>query len=185
MTTPTDETRAAGIPGDDAVRKATGRDWSDWFTALDAAGAAELDHRGIVARTTELGAGDWWAQTISVAYEQARGKRILHQRADGFAVSASRTIDAPPDVLHAAFADPATRARWLPEPVELTKSTPARTLRLRAPDGSRINVYVYARGDRRAAVNVQHERLPDQETATATKARWAGRLVDLERLVTG
>jgi len=185
MTNPTGSTRAAGIPGDDAVRKATGRDWAEWFDALDAAGAGDLDHRGIVDRTVELGGGDWWAQMISVAYEQARGKRVLHQKADGFAVSASRTIDAPAEVLHAAVADQGQRDRWLPDPVEVTKSTPPKTLRLRAADGSRINVYVYPRGDARAAINVQHERLPDQEAATATKARWAERLADLERLVTG
>jgi hypothetical protein len=32
---------------DEAVAKATGKDWGQWFALLNAAGAAELSHRGI------------------------------------------------------------------------------------------------------------------------------------------
>jgi hypothetical protein len=165
--------RAAGIPGDEAVKKATGREWREWFAVLDADGADAHDHRGIVALAVRNGAGDWWAQMISVAYEQARGKRALHQKPDGYAVSASRTVRVPAIVAYEAVVDPEQRRAWLPEPVEVTTSTPGRSVRLRWADGSRVNVEFWPKGDVRTQVAIRHERLPTPEAAAAMKARWA------------
>ena len=86
--------KAAGV-GDDAVCKATGRDWRQWFALLDKAGARKLNHRGIVELVDRNGGGPWWSQMVSVAYEQERGLREKHQKADGFAAGVSRTIGAP------------------------------------------------------------------------------------------
>ena len=43
------------------------------------------------------------AQAIAVSYERARGMRAVGERADGFAVSASRTVAAPVERLFDAF----------------------------------------------------------------------------------
>ncbi len=183
MTTQTD--RASGIPGDEAVQKATGRSWPQWFEALDAAGAADLDHRGIVERTVELGGGEWWAQMISVAYEQARGKRVLHQKSDGFAVSASRTLGVPVERVYDAVVNDELRPTWLPEPVSITRQTAGKSVRLRWSDGSRISVNLYPKAEGRTQVTVQHERLPDAETASTMKQRWADALDSLRARLEG
>jgi uncharacterized protein YndB with AHSA1/START domain len=85
----------------DSVREATGRDWDQWLEALDAAGAADWSHKEIVAYL-EREHGDattgWWRQSLSVGYEQARGKRALGETAAaGFEIGVRRTVDASAD----------------------------------------------------------------------------------------
>lgn len=79
---------------DGAVKEATGRDWSGWMKALDKRGARELTHKELVARLGEDGvASSWWQQSIAVAYEQARGKRVVGETAGtGFQVGVQRTV---------------------------------------------------------------------------------------------
>jgi len=36
----------------------------------------------------------WWAQSITVGYEQARGLRQVNQQASGFTANVSRTLPA-------------------------------------------------------------------------------------------
>ncbi len=53
----------------------------------------------------------WYAQSITVGYERARGLRAPGEHADGFAVGASKTIAVPVARLFDAFEEPsATRA---------------------------------------------------------------------------
>jgi uncharacterized protein YndB with AHSA1/START domain len=84
----------------DSVHEATGRGWDEWLEALDAAGAADLDHKEIVAYL-EREHGDvttgWWRQSLTIGYEQARGKRIVGETADtGFQVGVQRSVGATP-----------------------------------------------------------------------------------------
>jgi uncharacterized protein YndB with AHSA1/START domain len=65
---------------------------------LDAEGAGELDHKQIVAHLErehpEVDSG-WWRQTLTVGYEQARGKRVVGETADaGFQVGVQRSVAA-------------------------------------------------------------------------------------------
>jgi uncharacterized protein YndB with AHSA1/START domain len=85
----------------DSVREATGRGWDEWLETLDAAGAAEWSHKEIVAYL-QREHGDvttgWWRQSLSVGYEQARGKRELGETATaGFEVGVRRTVAASVD----------------------------------------------------------------------------------------
>ncbi len=66
---------------DSAVKEATGRDWKGWMRALDAAGAGELNHKQLVAHLAREVESTWWRQSIAVAYEQARGKRVVGETA--------------------------------------------------------------------------------------------------------
>lgn len=91
--------------GGDAVERATGFRREHWFARLDEAGAADANtagriggwkHPRIVAWLTEAGVDAWWAQHVTVAYEQARGIRAPGQRQDGtFEASVSRSIGLP------------------------------------------------------------------------------------------
>lgn len=86
--------------GDDAVRAATGRHPDEWFAALDAAGATQWGHPRIAQwLSSEHEVDPWWAQSITIRYEQARGLRLPGQQSDGtFAVSASKTLPVAPEV---------------------------------------------------------------------------------------
>ena len=95
IVTPVDQALGRLTPG--AVRAGTGRDWADWLDLLDAAGAPGWDHRGIVdfLDREHPEVSPWWQQSLAVAYERARGKRVLGQTADaGFQIGAQRSVAA-------------------------------------------------------------------------------------------
>jgi hypothetical protein len=183
------EARKPGGVSDAAVQKATGRSWAEWLALLDAAGAEGLDHKEIVAQVAAIQppTGGWWCQMIAVGYEQARGKRALHETATGFQVSASATVGVPLAKLYTAWVDEATRAHWLPDaPLAVRKATVEKTLRLAWNGGaSRADVYFTARGPAKSQVTVQHVRLPDAEAGAAQQAYWRERLAALKRLLEG
>src|SRR5688572_25871335 len=80
--------------GDDAVREATGQGRDEWFALLDGAEAIGWKHRDIASwLVREHQVDPWWSQSITVAYEQARGIRRPGQRQDGtYEASVTRTV---------------------------------------------------------------------------------------------
>ncbi|MDQ3985175.1 MAG: DUF4287 domain-containing protein, partial [Actinomycetota bacterium] len=95
---------------DTKIKEATGKKWDQWFSILDRWGARDRKH-GEIARflTDKHDVPGWWAQSITVGYERARGMRLKYQQADGFTISASKTIAVPIDVLFDAFVNARTR----------------------------------------------------------------------------
>lgn len=81
-----------------AITAATGVDWSRWAETLDEAGGDQLSHKQLAeaahaAMPSSVDNGGWWAQSVSVAYEQWIGRRTPGQAHDGtFQVSATRTV---------------------------------------------------------------------------------------------
>jgi hypothetical protein len=132
----------------------------------------------------EQGVPGWWAQTVTVGFEQARGLRERYEHADGYPVDASKTVAIAVDELNSAFLDETKRARWLPgSPLRLRTATPARSARFDWEDGSfRVNVEFSSKGDSRSAVSVQHERLADADEAERMKGFWRERLAALAAL---
>lgn len=134
---------------DDAVQAKTGKHWDDWFAVLDAFDAARQGHKAAAAHLVEAhGVSGWWAQGITVRYEQTRGLRDVGQQSDRlFAVSVQRTIDAPADRVWRALTDPATVAAWAceaPAPAELPHEG-ARFLTADGKAGTWLNVVPNAR----------------------------------------
>jgi len=125
MSTPVGS-NAEGV-GDDAVRAATGRDRAEWFALLDEARAATWTHQQVATwLVREHGVDGWWAQGVTVGYEQARGIRRPGQRQDGtFEASVSRTVDlAPTDALRALAAVVTLRLDVDPLALNLTAKHP-------------------------------------------------------------
>lgn len=59
---------------DEAVEKATGKTWKQWFVILDKIGARELGHLQTARHLrTELRLSPWWAQTVTIRYEKEKG----------------------------------------------------------------------------------------------------------------
>ena len=183
--------RPETVPGyeprmsDEKVRAATGRVWVDWFELLDEWGAVDRAHPEIATwLRTEHGVPGWWAQTVTVEYERARGLRPFRGDRDGtHSVSASRTVGVPVERLFEAWSDPELRRRWLGD-VELRErtSTPPRTARYDWMDGStRVIVGFEAKGDGKSTVALAHERLPDPDEAARLKVFWRERLTALKR----
>jgi len=173
---------------DATIRERTGRGWEEWFDLLDGWGAADRTHRDIarwVAEQLGIHPLAWNAQAVTMSYERARGGRAVGQHADGFAVTASKTVPVPVERLFDAFADARARARWLPEDGlrERTATRPASARYDWGDDGSRVHVAFAAKGDAKATVSLQHARLADAEVAAARKAFWRERLAALAYLL--
>lgn len=172
------EARNASRVSDEAVRSKTGRTWAEWFEVLDREGAREMPHREIAAMVHEkYGVDGWWAQNVTVGYEQERGLREKHQKPDGYEVGVSKTVPVALEVLFAAWEDETVRRRWLGEEgVVIRKATPHRTMRVTWPDQTRVDVYFLAKGDAKSQVTVQHGKLADADAAARSKSYWADAL---------
>jgi len=172
---------------DALLRERTGRDWAQWFDLLDDWGGTAHTHTEIARwLVTVHDVPGWWAQTVTVGYEQARGLRAPGQRRGGdYTAGGSRTVAVPVDRLFAAFADGSLRARWLPDvEVRLRTATPPRTFRADWAGGpTRIVAGFEAVGETRSRVAVQHEKVTDAEQAAQLKAYWRDRLAALKRLL--
>jgi hypothetical protein len=177
-------------PYSDAVIRAnTGKTWDEWFAVLDGWGAVERPHPEIARYVSqEHGVGGWWAQGVTVAYEQARGLRAPGQRRGGhFEVNASKTVAVPVERLYEAFIDPGLRERWLPgAKVELRTATPHKSMRANWEDGTtRLIVNFTPRGEAKSQVAIVHERIPDAATAAELKPWWRARVADVKRILEG
>lgn len=86
---------AAQKMSDEKLKAATGRTRADWHEVLDAVGAREWKHPAIATwLQDEQGVDGWWAQGITVGFEQAIGRRLPGQTADGtFSVSVTKTVN--------------------------------------------------------------------------------------------
>ena len=171
---------------DEAVAAKTGKTWAEWFALLDRAGARQMTHQQIVACLVDRhGVGPWWQQMIAVTYEQQRGLRRLHQRPEGYQVSASRTIAAPAARLYRAWTEARTRRRWLPGArLKITTAKPNRTLRIRwGADEGRLDVELRPKGAAKTQITVQHGYLPNATAADRMKKYWKERLVELAALL--
>ena len=189
------------MPSPQATLEATGRDLSSWLEVLDAAGAAELSHKEIVAHLErehpEVSSG-WWRQSIAVDYERARGRRAVGQTADaGFQVGVQRTI--PADAERAWELITSRPDLWLGEGAAVTfeKGEPYEVSGAQGPQASG-EVRVVKPGDRlrmtwqpsgwsepatlqlalsetktgKTAINVHLEKLPDGDAREEMKRRW-------------
>jgi hypothetical protein len=159
---------------DEAIRERTGRGWEEWFDRLDTWG--ELTHREIARRVAaELGIDPlaWNAQAITMSYERTRGGRVAGQRADGFAITAQKTVPVPVERLFDAFLDSQTELR------ERTSTRPKSARFDWSAGDSRVNVTFMAKGDS-STVAVEHARLADADEAERMRAFWRERLRTLK-----
>jgi hypothetical protein len=178
------------VMSDEAIRQRTGQGWEQWFDLLDDWGAAERRHKEIaryVAGELGIEALGWDAQAITVSYERARGLRAVGERADGFAITASKTVAVPVERLFDAVTDPSRRERWLPQG-ELSERTVTRpkSARFDWADGeTRVNVTFMAKGEAKSTVALEHVRLADADEAERMKAFWRERLTRLASQLEG
>jgi uncharacterized protein YndB with AHSA1/START domain len=194
-------------PGDEAVRKATGKSWEDWFKLLEEAGLQKTPHKDIVTWLYErnLGGSGWWRQSITVEYEFHVGRRKPGETSGaGFQVGVSKTIEAQPDKLwHTLFSASGLKV-WLgdtellPEAgyryrTEKGTSGQVRSVdepkRLRLtwqPEGyhaSTLQIYLTPSGPGKTVLLFHHEKLADSAAREAMRKHWQDVLSELQKLV--
>jgi hypothetical protein len=176
------KTKVSGT-SDEAVRRRTNRGWQEWFEILDRAGAKEMDHKSIVAYLKENHAiSPWWQQQVTVAYEQERGLRKVHQMVDGYQISRSKTINVPLSDLYAAWEDEDRRGRWLGETrFEVRATRPDKSMRMAWDQpGGFVDVSFSSKGVGKSQLTVQHSKLKSPDLAEEMKIYWAEALKDLK-----
>jgi uncharacterized protein YndB with AHSA1/START domain len=170
---------------DEKIRQRTARGWEEWFAMLDDWGAADRPHREIarwVAEQQGIHPLAWNAQAIAGSYELARGLRVVGEKDDGFAITASKTIAVPVEQLYDAFVASAARERWLPDG-ELSERTATRpkSARFDWGDGqTRVNATFIAKDEKKSTLALEHRRLADAHQAERMKAYWRQRLQALK-----
>jgi uncharacterized protein YndB with AHSA1/START domain len=170
---------------DEAIRRRTGRGWEEWFDLLDDWGAAERTHREMarwIAEQQGLHPLAWNVQAVVGGYELVRGLRAPGEHADGFAITASKTVAVPVDRLFDAFVDESLRGRWLPDG-ELRERTATKPKSARfdwGDGGSRVAVTFSAKGEGKSTAALQHARLADAQEAERMKSYWRARVTALK-----
>jgi hypothetical protein len=185
-----DEPKSTQAPtltvSDEVIRRRTGRGWEEWFGLLDDSGAIAKPHPEIAGwLRSEHGIDGWSAQSVTVSYERARGRRAVGEHADGFAITASKNLAVAVERRYDAFLDESLRERWLPDGLlrERTATKP-RSARFDWGDGgTRVVVGFTAKGDAKSVVDIEHARLRDGAEAERMKAFWRDRVAILKEVL--
>jgi len=181
-----DMPKAALKVGDEAVKKATGKAWPEWFKLLDKAGAKKLPHPEIATLLAEKhGVKPWWSQMVTVGYEQARGLRVLHEAADGFQASGNQTINVPAATLFEAFVNDKQRQSWLGDVLAVRKATRPKSARFDFKSGTLVGVNFYAKGAGKSSVSLDQRKLKSAKEAANAKKFWAEKLEKLKAMLEG
>lgn len=200
--------RSTEAVGEDSVVAATGRPRTEWFALLDDAGAVGWQHKQIAAWLVDAhGVDGWWAQSVTVAYEQERGLRAPGQRRGGaFEAAPSKTLPGTVADWYPLLADAGARARWLDpalpevsagERVEVVGGVDGRSVRIAWPVGAvgapadkpgSVVFDFYQPRDAEGAptgrlrMSATHRGIPTAEEAATLKQFWRARLADLAAL---
>lgn len=184
----------------EAVEAATGKTWEEWFALLDEEGAENLSHKEIAALLLNKGylpeTAGWWAQSITVGYEYAKGLRVKGQTVDaGFQIGVQKTIPVEHERLWNFLTSPEGLRIWLGDDIdrlELAKGAtyqtangtsgevrsvvPGEKLRLtwqpaHWENRSTLQLYLTAKGDK-TALRFHQEKLADAKQRSEMKEHW-------------
>jgi len=165
-----------------SIQKATNKSWEQWVEELDEGGARQMSHKDLAFKLYKQLDGTidnhgWWAQGITVAYEQHIGKRVPGQLANGlFEFAVSKTVAKSRVDLFAQTVE------WFEGQSELNGSeilksrsseTPKRSnWRCNFIDGSKFSSTIEG-NDQRSKLILAHTALPNKEDADEWKIFWA------------
>ena len=174
-----DDPKPVLATSDEAIRERTGRGWEEWFDALDEWGAADRTRREIARWVAEQQGGihplAWNAQAVAHSYQRARGLREVGEHADGYTVTASKTVAVGVERLYDAFLADAQRIGLRERTVTRPKSA-----RFDWTEGeSRVHATFDAKSEAKSTVSVSHARLADAAERERMKTWWRERLTAL------
>jgi len=168
----------------------TGHDLAHWFDVMDRFGGVDQGHTALTKHLYDkFDVPGWYCQGIVVAYERARGKRVMNQKCDGsFEVSVSKVIAATIPALVKALSDTKQRKRWsakadatLVKKLEAGLKDPKSNGFVMKPngearyrykwDGMTVQFNLYPKGPGKTSI-VAQQTLPGAEAVEPTRALW-------------
>jgi hypothetical protein len=169
-----------------AIEKATGKSWDEWLKVFEGMKARDLPHKEIVLKIIDVGGvTPWWAQMITVAYEQHIRRRIPGQRSSGkFQVTASRTVDGTLDAaLKGWLRVTAGRREFLKVPIArpATISPKGKYIYWRCglANGSRLDMSIYERAPGKTVIALGHENLASLKEIDRWRTFWKSQLAEV------
>ena len=179
-------TRAESIQG---IERATGRSWDEIVAEFDAAGAREMRHPEIAKLARRgmpeaLKNPDWWAQAVSIAYEQHVGLRVPGQSSTGaYRVSASRTIevdrDAAIDAFVRAHGERTDHLGHAPSAARPSRTEKRTFWRFSLDGAGKVEVSATPKGDGRSSLTISHDGLTTPDDIENWRAHWKALLAEL------
>lgn len=162
-----------------ALENGTGKAWAEIERYLAGIGADQLSHKEIAQRLNDDGvATAWWAQSVTVAYEQQIGRRQPGQDCNGeYSVSVSKTVAGTMDEALAMWLELVGGADSfsgidISDGPDVNSTQKWRYWRCRLTDGSRVNVNIYEKATGKSALGIQHERLESTVQVEHWRAFW-------------
>lgn len=170
-------TKAANVH---SIEKATGRSWESWVGFLDAMKARKMPHAEIakaVYPELKLENAGWWAQGITVAYEQHIGRRAPGQSNDGgFEVSVSRTFSGRREEIYQNLLGVVNKKSTfndLQVTAARTSITPVRSYwRCNSSDGSQVVMAAEQRNETKALLTITQTKMKTSDQAEKARSFW-------------
>lgn len=189
---------------DASAKEKTGKTLAQWFTVLDAAGGLAKGRRDSSNLLLEqVGKDAWWATTIVVEYERAKGQKEKDGKPTGYSICSTKTVDAALEQVYAAFGDAKLLDRWLGAKTKVQfaeggtlengdgdKATfgrlrPNKDLRMswngKLAAGSAVEVMFADKGKGKTGITLNHTRIQSRREADQLRSGWAAALDALKR----
>lgn len=166
-----------------AVERATNRTWDEWLQYMDGIDAKNLSHHEIATKVLEELDGKidnlgWWAQSVTVAYEQYIERRIPGQRPDGtFQTSVSKATTLGMKDLMDKWVNFAAKDKDIlavaAGDARVSGTEKRITWRIKARDGSEIRVTSEPKKDGTASIIAVQMGLQTNELNIEAKSNWS------------
>jgi hypothetical protein len=179
---------ARQIITDKLVVQKTGNPLEHWYSVIDKKGGREKSPVELYKLVSSIPAleplGEWNRNLLATSYAWSRGIKERGERADGFEISVSKSVNVPVPVLYDAWLNDARRAKWLgKEKITFRKSTENKSARITWSDNvTNLSVDFYPKGADKCQVVVQHQKITGKMKADELKQFWAERLDRLKSL---
>jgi hypothetical protein len=177
---------------DATLTEKTGHGSEHWFDVLDRFNATKKGHTAAARHLSEdHGVGGWYAQSITVAYERARGLRTVNQRPDGrYEVSVSKMVAGDVPSIIAAFGSRRQRRRLRVsndgalDALAAALDAPSSTGFVVRQDGqgrfrykwgsSIVQFHLYPKAPGKTSVVVTNMKLPSRDMVEERRTAWRG-----------
>ena len=183
--------KATGTVSEARCIEKTGHGFDHWFGVLDKFKAPDKGHKAAAKHLLDdHKVSAWYAQSITVAYERARGLRDVNQSCSGdFQVSVSRVLPVSLDAATDAIGQKRRRQLWSAE-VESTvrddldkalgekrikRGPNAHALRYKTKDGT-VEWRLTAKDDAKSQLVVTASGLASRDAIEPQRARWKATL---------
>jgi uncharacterized protein YndB with AHSA1/START domain len=192
---------------DSVVKEKTARTMKEWYAHLDGRGGLGAGRRELINHLySDEKLDEWWAVTVVVEYERARGQVEKDGKPKGYSVCATKTISAPLERVFDAFADKKSLDRWLGPKTRIefkdggafanadgdagtfSRIRANKDIRLawnhpKIGTGTQVEVLFADKGKGKTGITLNHTRIQSRREADDLRAGWGAAFDSLKELL--